>query len=180
MVRIAGAYPAVFLSSFQPVQAIKGTGFGSRRSWLRNGLVVTQFSISISLLIGTLVVRDQLAFVQSKSLGFDREHVLVVRNSRVLGERRHVFRERVASLPGVAGASIASSLPGGYFDSMIFKPEQPSNYEETSLPYTMVDEHFLNVLGIDIVEGRAFQPAAFPADTTAVLINQSAASTLGS
>ena len=177
---LAGAYPALVLSSFRPSDVFAGrvaAGIGGER--LRNGLVVAQFCISIGMLIGVLVIRDQLLFVQHKRLGFDRENVLVVHGARALGRQSHIFRERLTTLAPVVAASVAQSVPGREFDSTLFRPEQPANYEQTSLTFATVDEHYAEALGLEVFRGRNFAPGEFPSDSTAFLINRSAASILG-
>ena len=117
--------------------------------------------------------------MQHKRLGFDKEHVLVVHGARSLGRQVAAFRERLGVLAQVAAASVTQSLPGHPFDSTLFIPEQPANYEQTSLTYVMVDEHYTEALGLRIVQGRNFAPGDFASDSTAFLINQSVASVLG-
>ena len=177
---LAGTYPALLLSSIRPADVFTGripAGLGGKR--LRNGLVVAQFCISIGMLIGVLVIRDQLRFLQDKPLGFDRENVLVVHGARGLGRQSDVFREQLEALAPVVVASVTQSVPGKDFDSTLFQPEQPANYEETSLSYATVDEHFVKAVGLEVIQGRNFDPAEFPSDSTAYLINRSAASILG-
>ncbi len=177
---LASAYPALVLSSFRPADVFAGriaAGPGAER--LRNGLVVTQFCISIGMLIGVLVIREQLLFVQHKRLGFDRENVLVVHGARALGQQSHAFQERLKSLASVVTASVAQSVPGKEFGSVLFRLEQPANYEQTSLTFTTVGEHYVEALGLEVVQGRNFAPEEFPSDSTAFLINRSAASILG-
>lgn len=177
---LASAYPAVVLSSFRPADMFAGrigAGLGAER--LRNGLVVAQFCISIGMLIGVLVIRDQLLFVQHKQLGFDRENVLVVHGTRGLGRQAHAFRERLTTLAPVVAASVAQSVPGKEFGSTLFRPEQPANYVQTSLTFATVDEYYTETLGLEVIQGRNFAPDEFPSDSTAFLINRSAASILG-
>jgi len=177
---LASAYPALVLSSFRPADMFAGriaAGPGAER--LRNGLVVTQFCISIGMLIGVLVIREQLLFVQHKRLGFDRENVLVVHGARALGRQSHAFQERLKSLASVVTASVAQSVPGKEFGSVLFRLEQPANYEQTSLTFATVDEYYVEALGLGVVQGRNFAPEEFPSDSTAFLINRSAASILG-
>ena len=177
---LAGLYPALVLSSFRPSDVFTGrlaAGPGAER--LRNGLVVAQFCVSIGMLIGVLVIRDQLLFVQHKRLGFDRENVLVVHGARALGRQSHAFQERLTSLAFVVAASVAQSVPGKEFGSVLFRLEQPANYEQTSLAFATVDEHYAEALGLEVIRGRNFAPEEFPSDSTAFLINRSAASILG-
>ena len=183
---LSGMYPALYLSSFWPVTALKGY-ISSGKSYLRNGLVIAQFCISISLLVGTLVVRDQIHFAQNKHLGFDKEHVLILqgipRTQQTTPKRVFqnliTFRDQFETLPQVATASLNTGVPGRTFDSTRFKPEQPANYEETSLTYTMADEKYVQALNIEIVEGRNFSPTEHATDVTAFLVNQSAVKALG-
>ena len=182
----AGMYPALYLSSFWPGTALKGY-ISSSKAYLRNGLVIAQFCISISLLVGTLVVRDQIHFAQNKHLGFDKEHVLILqgipRTQQTTPKRVFqnliTFRDQFETLPQVATASLNTGVPGRTFDSTRFKPEQPANYEETSLTYTMADEKYVQALNIEIVEGRNFSPTEHATDVTAFLVNQSAVKALG-
>jgi putative ABC transport system permease protein len=176
---LAGAYPAFYLSSFWPVQALKGRlATGARKDRLRQGLVIAQFCISIGLIIGTLVVRKQLEFTQNKRLGFDKDHVLIIPRAWALGDKHVTFRNRLVSHPLVAGASGAQNLPGQLFDSTVFTPEQPANYENTSLTYDWVDENYVDVLKLNIVAGRNFS-TAFSTDSSAFMINQAAAKAIG-
>ena len=184
---LSGMYPALYLSSFWPVTALRGY-IPSGKTYLRNGLVIAQFCISISLLVGTLVVRNQLHFAQNKHLGFDKEHVLILQGipiPRNLTSPRQAmtfvmtFRDQFETLPQVATASLNTGVPGRDFDSMIFIPEQPANYEKTSLTYTFADEKYVEALNLKIVEGRNFSPTEHATDVSAFLVNQSAVKALG-
>jgi putative ABC transport system permease protein len=174
-----GAYPAILLSSFKPLEALKGRGVGNvGRESLRKGLVVFQFCISIGLIIGTLVVEDQLQFIQSKNLGFDKEQVLVVRQASALGSRQEDFLRKLRIEPAVLDAAAVQFLPGQLFDSMGFSVQQPANYEFTSLSYNWVDGRFVDVLKLKLVSGRNFNPQ-IASDSSSFLINEAAAKAIG-
>jgi hypothetical protein len=169
------------LSAFQPVKVLKGqvaTASSGRQNWLRRGLVVLQFGISTALLIGTLVVHRQLEFLQKTQLGFEKEHVLVVSRAGGLKNNFDVFLQKLRLSSAVEQVSAASTLPGKEFDSTIFLPEQPANYQETSLTYAWVDANFASTLGLRITSGRDFQPGS-ATDSAGCIINEAAAKRLG-
>mgnify|MGYP002397554592 CR=1 FL=1 len=176
---LSGLVPAFVLSSFKPVKVIKGEiGVSGRRNWLRQGLVVLQFGISSALIVGTLVVNDQLHFMQDRELGFQADQVLVLRRATALRQNYNAFLEHLKTLPAVQAVGTAQSLPGDSFDSTVFLPEQPANYKESSLSYALVDPQVVDVLKMKIMEGRNFDPARI-SDSTACLINEAAAKRLG-
>ncbi|MEM1319094.1 MAG: ABC transporter permease [Bacteroidota bacterium] len=176
---LTGIIPALVLSAISPARVIKGQIVKTqRKDRLRHGLVIFQFCISCILIVGTLVVRDQLHFLQSKELGFDQEQVLILRQANGLKAQYQPFLQKMRSITMVSSVSTAQYLPGDGFDSVIFGVEQPANYEETSLSYSHVDAGFVEALGIEMGQGRNFNPL-LSTDSTAYLINEKAAEKLG-
>lgn len=176
---LAGSYPAIFLSAFTPIQALKGKlRLGNGGSIFRQTLVVIQFSISVFLIIGTIIIMKQMNFVKNKELGYNQEHSIVIPVNNNLYENRNAFKKELQSLNGVESVSLMSGEPGGFFDMHTLKAEGQNDIVwKTRTEFTDFD--YVKTLGLKIIAGRDFS-AQFSTDTTeAALINRTAAKSLG-
>ncbi|MFK7756019.1 MAG: ABC transporter permease, partial [Flavobacteriales bacterium] len=176
---LAGIYPAIILSSFRPVSVLKGRfSSGKKGILLRKGLVVTQFTISTALIIGTIVIYDQMSFMQSKELGFNKEQMLVLETNGVEGTE--ALKSSIEDLPGVVSTSLTSSVPGSDHSTAYTDIENSlGEMQGAAIDLYFIDYEFTNLFNLEIVAGRAFSKEFGTDSTEAMLINETAAAFLG-
>jgi putative ABC transport system permease protein len=174
---LAGLYPSFYLTSFLPAQVLKGriaSGMGNLT--LRNILVIVQFTISIALIAGTFIVFQQLKFVSSANLGFEKENVLLIKYAEKLGTHLEAFRDEVETYPGVTQAGIAMEVPGGgTWEDGIVREGTDIN---VGIAFVKIDENYFKTMGFKLVAGRAFEKQR-PSDRNAVILNEVAINLLG-
>jgi putative ABC transport system permease protein len=177
---LAGLYPAVYLTRFEPVEVMKGgTRSGSKKSAFRRNLVIVQFSISIMLIVGVFTVYKQMRYMQNRSLGFDKENVVVLPvRSQQIAQNYESFRNELMQNSQIISASASSEVPADshYSNSYVNPPESD---EGISMILFSSDHDYVETYRLEILAGRAFSRDFSTDEEGSIVLNESAARRIG-
>ncbi len=166
---IAGTYPAFYLSSFRPIDVLRSDlKKGGRKSLLRNGLVIFQFAVSIALFIGTFIMYEQLKYVQTKNLGFDKEETIVINRTNDLSNQIQSFEDELRTNKGIVNLTNSTAIPGKQGGDNACRLEG-TPYEDVQQMYC--DYDFAKTYMLGIADGRFFSKE-HPSDSAAVVVNE--------
>ncbi|MEI2274967.1 ABC transporter permease [Sphingobacterium sp. ML3W] len=180
---LAGIYPALYLSRFKPIAALKNKTTGAKSSLFRNGLVIFQFATSIILIVSALVTNQQIRYILEKDLGFKKEQVIVLRGVGTLGNQIPSLKNELKSIPNVSSVSLGDFLPvpidGAKRNGNPFWNEGRREVDmATQGQFWEIDQDYLSTFGLQLTKGRNFDPK-MATDSTAAIINQKLADDLG-
>jgi putative ABC transport system permease protein len=176
---LAGAYPALVLSSFEPAAVLKGRAASPRRgAGLRRGLLFFQFGVSVILLVATAVILSQIRFIQTRDIGFDRKDLVYVAMMGSNRDNAEALKRELARHPAFLGASACNNLPTQILYQYSADWEGRAPGDEVEFNYTVCDFDYVRTFGMTIIEGRDFSPDR-PADAETFLVNEEAARRIG-
>lgn len=174
---VSGSYPAFYLTSFNPVEVLKGkVRAGMKSKGVRSSLVVFQFALSIFLIIFTVVVYQQISFMQERNMGIDKHNVLILQNAYKLDKNMIAFKNSLQQQTGITGVSYTNNNFPGVNNTTVFRAASDEQDHIMGLYYADYDHQ--QVMKFELKEGRYFSKD-FPADSTAILLNEAAVKEFG-
>jgi len=172
---LSGSYPALFLSKFNPTEVLKIKSTGSRRgSVLRKLLVVGQFSFTIVLLIIGLIISTQIDFIKNRSLGYDKDNTIVINRQGNLLDNYKVIKQEIELDPNITGVTSVRQIPTKFTLQTPAIDWKGKGEESVSMTISLVEENFIDVMGINLIEGRNFSEFS-RTDSSNFIINETTA-----
>jgi putative ABC transport system permease protein len=179
---ISGSYPALYLSSFSPVEVLKSNVNPRQgKGMLRKILVVFQFAISGILIIGTMIVSGQQRYIRNKDLGLNKENVMIIpiRDTAFINRKMQSFKDELLKLTDVKGVSSAALVPPLMASKVVFLIEKDSSMVELATSFSIVDHEFIDVMQMKMLEGRDFDRSITSDLTRAFIVNEAAVKAFG-
>jgi len=178
---ISGSYPAFYLSSFSPVEVLKSNVNPRQgKGMLRKILVVFQFAISGTLIIGTFIVSGQQRYIRNKDLGLNKENVMIIPiRDTAFVRKMQSFKDELSKLPDIKGVSSAVLVPPLMASKVVFQIEKDSSMVELAVSLSQVDHEFIDVMQMKILEGRNFEKSRTSDLTQAFIVNEAAVRAFG-
>ncbi|MCF8369050.1 MAG: ABC transporter permease [Bacteroidales bacterium] len=178
---ISGVYPAFYLSTFSPVQVLKSQiKQGTKSGMARKALVITQFAISITLIIGTLIIGDQLDFMRNADLGFEKDNIIVLPiNNTPVARTYESFKKELLQNPNILSVTIMDDIFGAAHNTHEFRPEGYPEDQWQFYPALVVQYDFLKTFGIKIIAGRDYNEANRTDPEKGILINEAMVNHMG-
>ena len=176
---LAGSYPAFFLSSIRPISALRNKTTNSGKSkGIRSALVVFQFVVSAGLILSIIIVSQQMTYIQNKEIGYDRDRLLVLRESYLLGNNENAFKNELLNDPRVERVTMSAFVPAGPTDNNmtgVYPGGQHEAFRRTVL--YQIDPQYIPTMGMQLVAGRNFSETG--GDSLNIIINETAMRTFG-
>lgn len=178
---ISGSYPALYLSSFNPVKVLKGKlSSGAKSSVLRKILVVIQFTLSVALIISTILITQQLKFIKNKDLGYNKHHLLYVGMNRKMTQNYETVKQQLLAEPNITSVTTSRVLPIYACPSFTLTQWEGKDDDRTmSMHFIGIGFDFFKTMGIDIIEGRSFSKDYASDTISSIIINQEAVKQMG-
>lgn len=174
----SGVYPSLFLSSFNAVSILKGEiTRGRSNNLFRNALVVVQFSISVFMIIGTILINRQVNFMINKNLGFEKDQILTINKANLLGTSFVSFKNEIAEMQGVKGVTSSMHVPGRQVGGATFEALGFPTTDRHLAGLIFGEKNFIDTYGIELIAGRSFENLRN--DSASVIINETALNLVG-
>jgi len=177
---VSGFYPALFLSNFNPITVFKGrVSSGIKTPNFRNVLVIIQFSLTTILIIGAIIVYNQMDFIINREIGFSKDNIVVINNTDILQNNKDTFKKELLKNSNIKSAVYSSGLPSFVNNPATYRLSMANENDNISIQTIWADNNFLETYGLSITNGRNFIPNDIIGGQRIAIINETAANKLG-